>query len=184
MNQEQIQYSYPEETSSGIYKITFENNSYYIGSASNIISRCKDHISKLKRGKHENPLIQNVFNKHQNCVKFDVLKIVEKQNLLIEEQIYLNENVGKANCLNICKVAAKPPSGLGRKHSEEVKKRLSEKFKGRAFTKEWREKIILKNKSLPSIVKRRMKSYNRHWKEIIILEDQRNSVIELSLIHI
>ena len=178
VNQEILQQSFPVEKTAGIYKITFKNGFYYIRSALNLRARCMDHLSKLKNNKHENPIMQNIFLKYPSSVTFSIIEIVDKKHLITIEQKHLNENYGKQYCININPVANRPPSAKGRVHSEEHKKRLSEKMKGRVLSKEWRDKIGRSNKSLINLVKRRRNLYNKRYKEVLELERQRASLIE------
>jgi group I intron endonuclease len=178
VNQEQIQYSFPVLTSPGIYKITFINGLYYIGSASNLKVRCRDHISKLKNGKHENPIMQNTFLKYPHNIVFEVLEVMSKELLLMAEQKYLDNNIGNKNCININPVANKPPTAAGRKLTIQHKACISAKMKGRNITSEWRKKIGQANKKPENLVKRRLNLYKKRWKEIYELQEQRNSLIE------
>jgi len=54
---------------SGIYKIiNIINNRLYIGSSVNIRRRWLEHKRLLSKGKHENNLLQNSWDKHgENC---------------------------------------------------------------------------------------------------------------------
>ena len=178
VNQEQIHYEFPVETCPGIYKIVFTNNSYYIGSASNVRARCMGHVSKLKNKKHENPIMQSVFLKYPQNIIFEVIKIVKKEDLLIDEQVHLNFNYGNKLCININPVANKPPSAKGRVHTAQHKTYMSEKMKGRVLTKEWKEKIGNSNKDPIILVRRRMKLYSKRCKEVVALQEQRNTLIE------
>lgn len=60
----------------GIYAI-YCNNHFYIGSSVNLYYRLKEHISYLKRNKHVNQFLQNVYNKHgYEKFKFKILKYI------------------------------------------------------------------------------------------------------------
>lgn len=77
----------------GIYKITnTKNDKVYIGSSKNILNRWGNHIFNLVGGKHHSNEFQKDFEKYgvENFI-FQVLKILDnKENLLIEEQHYIN----------------------------------------------------------------------------------------------
>lgn len=51
------------QVSSGIYKLTFSDGSFYIGRSINILSRFKDHKATLTANKHRNYKVQNAFDR-------------------------------------------------------------------------------------------------------------------------
>lgn len=129
---------------SGIYKIGLKGYSYfYVGSATNLYKRCSEHFSKLRKFKHENNRLQNVFNKYTDSKwYFEILEIIDnKYWLLYFEQRYI-DYFGFENLLNISKTAG---STLGNKLSEEARAKISKnnigKTKGRQKTVEQRRKI-------------------------------------------
>jgi hypothetical protein len=66
----------------GIYAI-YCNNHIYIGSSINLYYRLKEHISYLKRNKHCNQFMQNVYNKHgYNNFKFKILKYLDYSQII------------------------------------------------------------------------------------------------------
>lgn len=61
----------------GIYKITcIGNGKIYIGQSTNIETRWKDHIRRLKTGKHDNQHLQNAFNKYGD--KSFIFEVIEE----------------------------------------------------------------------------------------------------------
>ena len=131
--------------SSGIYKITCSiNGSYYYGSASNFCRRWKRHKTNLRHHAHPNPILQNVWNKY-NEVSFifeiDMECPIEK--LLQVEQVYLDIYVGRPGCMNIARYVG-GYSMLGRKHTLETCKKISDRLRGRKYgpmSKETRRRI-------------------------------------------
>jgi group I intron endonuclease len=116
----------------GIYKIrNIINNKVYIGSATNLYQRKREHFSRLNNNKHENQYLQNSWNKYgKNNFLFEVIEYVENDNKLIErEQYYFN-------ITNCCKrengynIRPKAESNLGTKRTDEQRKKLSEVHKG------------------------------------------------------
>lgn len=108
---------------SGIYKITnLVNGKYYIGSAVNTKGRFATHISQLNSGKHGNKYLQKAWDKYgKENFKFEVIEEIYDKNILLErEQFYLDTFCPQ---YNICKTAG---NTLGRKFSEETKKKISE----------------------------------------------------------
>lgn len=134
---------------SGIYKITNRiNGKIYVGSSADITRRWCSHRSLLGRGKHSSIHLQRAVDKCGiDNFTFEIVKEVETDNLLIEEQKLLDflKPFGD-NGYNISKVAGSPMKGVN--HTEEVKARLSEKLSGenhphygKPVSEEWREKI-------------------------------------------
>lgn len=55
-----------KEINAGIYVIEIEGcEKFYIGSTINFKRRKWEHLNKLRKNKHYNPYMQNVFNKYQ-----------------------------------------------------------------------------------------------------------------------
>lgn len=112
----------------GIYKIVnIINNKVYIGSTlKSFKHRFKSHISLLNKNLHENPILQNAWNKYgENSFVFEIVESfdnIELKDLLDLEQKYImqynsiDRNVG----YNICLVGK---SRLGTKWCEESKKK-------------------------------------------------------------
>jgi group I intron endonuclease len=152
---------------SGIYKLIINNKSY-IGSAKNIGIRLSKHLLDLERDNHHSIYLQRAWNKYQTIS----IEIIEFCNNLIEkEQYYLDELKPE---YNLCSIAQNC-SGINRtdehknkisqhhkdnkeyweeiyknrnlKHTQETKNKISEKSKGKIFSKETRIKLS-KAKSL------------------------------------
>lgn len=146
---------------SGIYKIFWSNNPYfYYGQAVNLMKRKNTHFGSMRRGKHKNPKIQNIFNKH-GFPSFEVIETCELKLLNEKEQIYIDLHFNNPFCCNIQPLAM---SSKGVKHSAETieKNRLAhlkicegEKnpFYGKKHTVETRKKISdsKKNKKFPKV---------------------------------
>src|SRR5690606_26110393 len=112
----------------GIYIIKNNiNNKVYIGSTLKSINfRFKTHIKLLNNSKHENPLLQNAWNKYG--VKNFTFEVIEKfENITIDELLLLEQQyISKFNSIdknfgyNICKVGK---SRAGCKWNDESKKK-------------------------------------------------------------
>ena len=127
----------------GIYVIKNTiNDKIYIGSSINVFNRIKGHLKELKRNNHKNQLLQNFYNKHGNCFYFELIKSCVKDNLIFEEQKFLDyfKSYDRANGFNINK---KANSMLGFKFSNESKKRMSESRKGVTKSKKTKLNIAL-----------------------------------------
>lgn len=111
---------------SGIYQITDQvNGKRYIGSAVNLKKRYRDHLSSLRQGQHRNRHLQAAFDKHgESAFAFSVLEHIER-SLLIEREQYFFDTLSPE--YNIAPTAG---NSLGRYHSEETKRKMSEAMRG------------------------------------------------------
>jgi group I intron endonuclease len=136
----------------GIYKIiNIVNNKFYVGSAVNYERRKARHLWRLRRGDHANKHLQAAWLKYgeQAFVFVMVEHIPENQDLLVAENVWLHEHVGKDYCYNIASDAMAPTRGFtGEKnpmwgktfiHTDEAKARIGAAAKVRVQTEE--EKI-------------------------------------------
>lgn len=113
---------------SGIYQIQsiIKPERVYIGSSYDIINRWKEHVRKLKKGNHKNPKLQHHVNKYGfDDLQFSVLVGCDKENLIINEQLFLDS---LHPWFNIHKKADSP---LGLKRSKECRKKMSERTTGK-----------------------------------------------------
>ena len=117
----------------GIYKITNKlNNKVYIGSTVNLKNREQRHFKNLKDGNHHSKKLQNAYFKHgEEVFLFEIIEFYDEieNHLLIErEQYWINFYNSYKNGYNS---RPKAQNNYGHKHSEETKKILSEKNKGK-----------------------------------------------------
>lgn len=157
------------------------NNNFYLGSTRFLNKRKSKHFNELRSGNHHSVILQNAYNKYgENNFEFKVVNECELNDILILEQLYLDicEPI-----YNIAKNALAPMTGrnhnkktkrqmskahkgnkynLGKKASEETKRKQSLKRLGTKRSKKTKNKMrktALKNKQhkflLPSIMKRR-----------------------------
>lgn len=128
--------------SSGIYSITNTlNNHRYIGSTNNFKRRLERHRSELRKNYHHSLHLQRAYNKYGEIhFKVEILEFCEpiRDTLLSIEQKYLDLNPE----YNIAEIADRPVrtsrivsdetkmkirlANIGRKHSEESRKKMSE----------------------------------------------------------
>ena len=109
---------------SGIYKLLSPDGHYYIGSSNNIQRRTTKHFQQLRKNRHINRFLQNVYNKHPKEWRVECLEEVPEDKLIKVEQKYLDVCYGKDKCLNLTLVANKPPSAKGRKWSAKSLKKM------------------------------------------------------------
>lgn len=78
---------------SGIYQIyCIPNGKIYIGSATNLAFRWRQHRNKLQDGNHTNNHLQAAWDKYgANNFEFSVLEFVNREDLLIAEQRWMDK---------------------------------------------------------------------------------------------
>ena len=118
---------------SGVYCfIHVASGKLYIGSSVNLLARFNEHLNN----RHSNVHLQRAFKKYGFInFNFIVLKYCDKDELIKQEQNYLNQATEK---YNICLIAG---STLGRKHSEESKIKIGNASRGRQHSEETKEKL-------------------------------------------
>jgi len=144
-------------------------NKAYIGQSINIKRRWVDHRTRLKHNKClGNPYLQNMYNKYglagmkfivlENCLKEELSAREAHWILQIDQELRLNlAGVGEFPEAKEVTIA-KTSSNIGKKRSEETKKRISEALKGKTKSQEHREKLSRASKEASSRleVKKRM----------------------------
>lgn len=153
-------------TVSGIYIIrNLESRKIYIGSAVDLDRRKEEHYKRLRGGYHENPHLQNSWNKYgADAFEFKVLIRCDINDLLHCEQRAMDiyrKAIGWDMMFNVNPTAS---SRLGAKHSAEAKAKMSAAHKrrkpltaearanisaaakGRKFSPETRAKLSAANK--------------------------------------
>jgi group I intron endonuclease len=74
----------------GIYEIETPRGSKYIGSSHNIKQRWSGHKCKLRRGRHENHILQLAYNKYKAELVFRIVELCATDQLVEREQYYLS----------------------------------------------------------------------------------------------
>jgi group I intron endonuclease len=102
----------------GIYKITnTKNNFYYIGSSVDITSRFCNHRSSLRKNSHNNPKLQNAWNKYgEHCFSFEIVELCDPTKLYRIEQKHLNKIKGCSKTYNIVFIVGGFPDSAGHKN--------------------------------------------------------------------
>lgn len=136
-----FEFPYPPN-SSGIYKVTdSKSGRVYVGSAVNLSKRLRRHSVDLENGNHANAAMQSIYNKDKSRLVFCVIEYVEKEQLLSREQFYIDfelNSKGRYGVLNMLLIAG---SHLGKKRSEETRRRLSDSKNGKVHSEETKEKM-------------------------------------------
>ncbi len=136
-------------TITGIYKIEV-NDKIYIGQSKDIHRRWRHHRNLLNRNAHDNPHMQNLFNKYgESFFKFSILE--ECTNLSEREAFWIISIEPKLR-LNLHAVTDTIPVSLetrikiseskkGKPLSEEHKKKLSDSHMNQFVSEETRSKL-------------------------------------------
>jgi group I intron endonuclease len=137
----------------GIYKIiNVVNNKFYVGSAENFTRRKRIHWWQLRRGTHGNKHLQAAWGKYgEQAFTFVIVEeFPEGVDVLVAENVWLKEHVGKDYCYNIATDATAPTTGWsGEKnpmwgktfsHTEEAKAKIAAASKTRVQTDEEKAK--------------------------------------------
>lgn len=130
--------SYLSVMESGIYKLGWPNGKYYIGQASNLGRRKREHLSRMRNREHDNHLVQQAFEELGEPV-FEVVERCCEAQLNEKEQALLDCHFGDANCCNLIQTYSR--TGLIFRHDDETKKRIGEKSKLKVFTPEYRQSL-------------------------------------------
>jgi group I intron endonuclease len=131
----------------GVYQIqNVVNGKRYIGSATQSFNtRWSHHRGMLRRGVHDNQHLQRAFFKYgEESLQFSILEVVERpEECISREQHYLDEFRPEYNI--------SPTAGncLGVRHSDETRKKHSERRKGRPLPEETRAKLSALKKGRP-----------------------------------
>ena len=119
----------------GIYGIKNKiNGKIYIGQSIKIERRWAEHKTELKKNKHPNQHLLNSYNKYgKDNFEFLILEECEKEKLNSKEEkwidIFSRDDVYNIN-LNIVDLRGDKNPNFGKKHSIEVKKKMSISNKG------------------------------------------------------
>ena len=108
----------------GIYCIkNKKNNKIYIGQSINWEERIKDHLRKLKNGKHENPYLQKSYFKNGLDSFFSEILEECSFDVINEREVFYIEKFD-----SLCPAGYNIEKGgkNGRRFTEEMKKRHSE----------------------------------------------------------
>lgn len=105
-----IEYNNQNKYLSGIYCITNTiDNRIYIGSTNCFYKRFYEHNRDFCKQQHSNTHLQNFINKYGiDSIKYNILEIVDFDNLIEREQYYFDNYLDFNKDFNICKIAGTP----------------------------------------------------------------------------
>lgn len=120
----------------GIYEIVHvETGRRYVGQATNIGRRWRDHRCDLKHGRHTSLHLQRAWLKYgPDAFAFKVIEVCSVEHLDAREQAQLDLGAD----FNVLKLA-RSPRGVVR--SEETKRRIADALRGKAKSAEHRANI-------------------------------------------
>ena len=123
---------------SGVYVIRNKNNNkMYIGSSIDVRDRWRHHKSELRNNRHGNPYLQKAWRKHgEDAFECFVLEKCDDKCMRIREEFWIEwyQSSRKPYGYNLTAYTLQP--ALGRKHTPEELKAMSERGKGRKHTPE------------------------------------------------
>lgn len=154
---------------SGIYKILNKvNGKFYIGSATDIKNRWRQHRHELRLGKHCNEYFQYAWNKYlEISFEFSILEFCEIDKLEEREQFWLdatkcfNRNIG----YNISAIAA---NITGYKHTNASKQLMKLANLGKPKSEKHKENIAAGHRKIdkwPCPEGSRCKCHRCNWKK-------------------
>jgi len=141
-----------------IYQIAnLVNNKRYIGSALIFKRRKSQHLSDLRKNRHENPHLQNSWNKHgEDNFVFEIIdRVYYAEELIYREDYWADKYNFYKELYNIRKISE---SNLGLRWSQEHKDKISEALKG--------ENSFNYGKPMPQATKDKISKAQRgekHW---------------------
>mgnify|MGYP000066500154 CR=1 FL=1 len=111
---------------SGIYQIrNLINDKKYIGSTNNFSNRFSSHKRFLRKNRHVNQHLQNAWNEHgEGNFEFEILEVVDVDNLLMIEQQYIDRYWSLNVLYNKNNIADKPPNRSGIKLTDKHKRNI------------------------------------------------------------
>lgn len=147
-------FSYDDAQISGIYQIkNLINGKIYIGSSRYIKSRLSSHKRDLIRNEHDNTYLQYSWNKYgENAFEFSRLEIVaDLDQLEKREQFWIDWTQSyKRNIGYNLRIKANNNEGIklptGRKHTLETRLKMSIALKGKVKSEELRKSISERQK--------------------------------------
>ena len=121
----------------GVYTIyNIITNKFYIGSSVNLRTRRTLHFRELKQGTHHSKYLQNSYNKYgRDNFIFKIIRECDPKDCISLEQYFINAISPE---YNMCKIAG---NCLGRKSTEETRKKMSLSRLGKKASEETRQKL-------------------------------------------
>ena len=131
----------------GIYKITcVVNGKCYIGQSTDIRSRWFAHRGKLRRNKHNNKYLQNLWNKYgEENMKFEIVEECPIEIIDERERYWINFYGGVESTQN-CNWES--GGHKNKRYSKEHREAISKRYKGKSFSPDtqFKKGVVVWNK--------------------------------------
>lgn len=107
----------------GVYMITCTASGHiYVGSSVNVAGRRSSHLRDLRKGRHGNPRLQHLWNKHgEQAFTWQVLGYCPPERRLWAEQMYIDAARTLGDCINVNPAASSGPVGARKHISKKLK---------------------------------------------------------------
>lgn len=162
---------------SGIYIIkNIIDGKIYVGSACNLKSRINNHIWSLRKNKHANIKLQRAYDKYgENSFTFNVLEFVDidrddsrfKEILLEREQYWIDKTRACERGVGY-NIMTKAGSNIGYVPTEETRKNISKKHKGKSFNDFFYKGIVFSDEFIQKMKEGIKNSKKRRSKRYVI----------------
>jgi group I intron endonuclease len=147
----------------GVYAIRCTvNGKSYVGSAARSFDyRWRKHVALLRLGTHHSKPLQLAWNKYgESAFVCDILARCHPSECVTQEQVFIDSmNTTNRKCgYNVCPKAG---SSLGYKHTEESRQKMSLKQQGQVKSQDVRRRISERQKG------RKRPEFSKEWKSNI-----------------
>lgn len=124
----------------GIYIITnLFNNKNYIGSTRLFTQRLSHHFTYLKKNKHHSIHMQRAYNKTPHLFEWNIIELCDKKDLLIREKYWI-DYFNSSNRLYGYNIRKDPQTNIGYKVKDEIKQKISKSMLGKKQSEEHKKK--------------------------------------------
>lgn len=168
-----------------IYTITSPSGGVYVGSAVDVRARWRSHRHEMQKGVHFNRALQRAFRKYGGELRFEVLLVCRRSDLLFFEQRAIDILRPRYNARPIAH------SQTGMKHSDATKAKISSGRRGKGLhTEQWKREAsarLIGNKRtlgrpMPSATKAKISAANKGGRHADCLENRLSKADKASLV--
>lgn len=148
----------------------------YVGSSNDIDKRRNKHFNDLRKIKHCNKKLQDYFKKYgESGFSFSVIDLCDDSELLSREQYFIDT---LKPWYNVNLIAAKPPSPLGRKHSEVTLEKMRLWNTGRKHDQKTLDKMKAERNTESGRVRQRNNGNKKHEGKVKKVKPKYNGVTD------
>lgn len=128
---------------SGVYMIEVDSDKKiyrYVGSSKNVYQRLHKHMSELRKNRHQNVIMQNLYNKYGfEKFGYTLLETCNPKELVFREQFFINSNSPE---INITKEVIR--NNLTEESKEKIRETLKRKHLSGELSHSGSEKVPVK----------------------------------------